>query len=633
MAHSWIVSLLTMVLLVGCGSQGNEYPDDPATPEPTEPEPTEPEPTEPEPTEPEPTEPEPTEPEPTEPPVTELKCPINDVPHFGVVSDLFTTPTWQTLADATAADDFTFTLTLASDTYGVFMYPAALGSATFTNTATNVSGAWQGATWSDGNINPNSNGPVLVMVDGVPWLAHRTDFPSLGEVSFAVDFANSGSVGDTLNCDIFGYPSASDHNLQWLADVTSQTETPIPGEPEPEPEPEPTTETCIVVDQPHYGVVSSLFTTATIEQLFEASAANDFAFSLNITDGQYGIVAYPAALGEATFRQGTSVSGPAANWDGATWAQGDTAGGSGPVMIRIDNQPWFIYRTESAGGGLQTFNVDVGRAGAINAEVECDVSEYPLASDHSLDWASVIPTTTETPLPDTAGSCRVSDLPRFGAATSNINHTTDIAALASTFTATSGQRFQQTLLASEFAYLAYPAALGEATFINESNGLVTAWAGATWNIADTVGTAFTPIVVQHQNEPWFVYRNDLVGPSSLDFSVSFERDLALNASTDCTGIDAYPGESVGTFTSNNTVVGLELYATGTVDTVLESGVVEGNEWRLNTTDLANGDYHLYFVLGVNGAQKLLAGPVTVTVTAGQLPATVHDVDAAPWILQ
>lgn len=612
--------LVMVMLLTACGSQGNDYPDT------TDPQTEEPEP---------PTEPEPEpDPEPEEP-VTNLQCPINDVPHFGVVTNLFNNPDWQSLYAADVAADLSFDLQLPSDGYGVFMYPAALGKATFINNADNTSGSWQGATWSDGSINPNSNGPVLVMVDGVPWLAHRTDFPALGDISFRVDFTRSGAVGESLSCDIFGYAAASDHNLDWLADVTSRNETPGPDEPdEPEPsEPEPTEESCLITDRPHYGVVSNLFSSPAIEQLYQASSANDFAFTLDIGSDQYGFVAYPAALGEASFRQGTSVTGPAANWNGATWAQGDSAGDTGPVMLRIDDQPWFIYRTEGAGGGSQTVNLDIARSGAINDAIECDVSDYPLASEHSFGWATVIPSTTETPLPDVAGSCRVSDLPRYGVASSNINHTTDIAALANTFSASSGQRFTVILLASEFAYLAYPAALGEATFINEANGLVTAWAGATWNIADTVGTQFTPIVVQHQNEPWFVYRYDLVGPANLDFSVSFDRDLALNASADCSNIDAYPGESVGTFTSSNTVVALELYASGTVDTALEQGIVSGNEWRLNTSDLADGDYHLYFVLGVNGAQKLLAGPITVTVTAGQLPATVHNVDSAPWILQ
>ena len=183
--------------------------------------------------------------------------------------------------------------------------------------------------------------------------------------------------------------SGPDTDLERLdAEVTGKGHD-EPDEPEPS-EPEPTEESCLITDRPHYGVVSNLFSSPAIEQLYQASSANDFAFTLDIGSDQYGFVAYPAALGEASFRQGTSVTGPAANWNGATWAQGDSAGDTGPVMLRIDDQPWFIYRTEGAGGGSQTVNLDIARSGAINDAIECDVSDYPLASEHSFGWATVI---------------------------------------------------------------------------------------------------------------------------------------------------------------------------------------------------------------------------------------------------
>ncbi|GGY56580.1 hypothetical protein GCM10011297_31750 [Bacterioplanes sanyensis] len=614
-----------LALLVGCGGQGNDYPDDVDDDNET---PTEPD----QPTEPDEPD-EPAEPDPQEP-VTELNCPINDVPHFGVVKNLYSTPSWQTLYAADGSDDFDFNLELGANQYGIFMYPAALGDASFSSGASH---GWQGATWGNGDIPSTGTGPVLVMVDGVPWLVYRTDFPSLGEASFSVEFANSGEVGDTNLCSIFDYAKAADHGLAWLADVTSLDETPTPGEPttpEPEPEPEPSTEDCRVLDQPHYGTVSNLFTAPELSQLYEASNAADFAFTLDIASDDFGILAYPAALGAAAVRQGTAITGPEANWNGARWGQGDTGGDSGPVVMRINGDPWLIYRTEASGGGAQTFNVDFTRNASINEVISCDVSTYPAAADHNLGWATVITTADETTPPDPAtGSCRVTDVPRYGVASANLNHSSDIAALANTFTSTTDERFQVTLAADEYAFLAYPAALGEVRMTNEGTGLVRAWAAATWNIADTVGTQFTPVVIEHQGQPWFVYRHDAPGVATLDYTASFDRDLALNAVADCSGIDAYPGESSGTFSSSNTVIGLELYATGTVDTALESGVVSGNEWRLNPTDQPDGNYDLYFVLGDNGSQKLLAGPIVVTVTSGTLPATAHDVDLAPWVLQ
>lgn len=87
------------------------------------------------------------------------------------------------------------TITLSAPGAGDYMYmlsPVYNGAITFTDTATNIIGGWDGASWPDNDIG-ESYGPVVisVVVNGTPedWYVYRTDFPGIGNKTWRLSYA------------------------------------------------------------------------------------------------------------------------------------------------------------------------------------------------------------------------------------------------------------------------------------------------------------------------------------------------------------------------------------------------------------------------------------------------------------
>lgn len=75
--------------------------------------------------------------------------------------------------------------------FGYLCYPKAMGLATFTDTNISIPGGWDGASWPENDVG-STNGPIEIqrqVGDTVStWYLYRTDFDSLGDVSYQVEF-------------------------------------------------------------------------------------------------------------------------------------------------------------------------------------------------------------------------------------------------------------------------------------------------------------------------------------------------------------------------------------------------------------------------------------------------------------
>lgn len=86
-----------------------------------------------------------------------------------------------------------FTINVANiNNYGYFCHPSSLGTAQFTDTNSNFTGGWDGATWPDNGSIGSTNGPLTILrtINGQPesWKLYRTDFPGIGQFTFRVDY-------------------------------------------------------------------------------------------------------------------------------------------------------------------------------------------------------------------------------------------------------------------------------------------------------------------------------------------------------------------------------------------------------------------------------------------------------------
>lgn len=91
----------------------------------------------------------------------------------------------------------------------------------------------------------------------------------------------------------------------------------------------------------------------------------------------------------------------------------------------------------------------------------------------------------------------------------------------------SGNTFTYDLVANQYAYIAYPKAMGTATFTDMANSFVGGWDGATWFDDYSNMEATGPVEVTYDGgngpEQWYVYRTDWPGPTSnsLTFRIDF----------------------------------------------------------------------------------------------------------------
>jgi hypothetical protein len=88
----------------------------------------------------------------------------------------------------------------------------------------------------------------------------------------------------------------------------------------------------------------------------------------------------------------------------------------------------------------------------------------------------------------------------------------------------SGLTLSLNLGAGEYGYYAMPASFGNATFIDQSNGLPGGWDGATWTSTDDANGFSSntgPFTVTYQGESWKVYRTDYPALGVVNFTVNF----------------------------------------------------------------------------------------------------------------
>lgn len=110
--------------------------------------------------------------------------------------------------------------------FGYLCYPKAIGLATFTDTNLGIPGGWDGASWPEGDVG-STFGPIEIqrqVGDTVStWYLYRTDFDSLGDVSYQVEFENplvdesdeqTSAQSDTFVTQIVTVPA------EWLSNKT-----------------------------------------------------------------------------------------------------------------------------------------------------------------------------------------------------------------------------------------------------------------------------------------------------------------------------------------------------------------------------------------------------------------------------
>ncbi len=115
----------------------------------------------------------------------------------------------------------------------------------------------------------------------------------------------------------------------------------------------------------------------------------------------------------------------------------------------------------------------------------------------------------------------VSDYPRFGAlAQTRVETAEDIDLLTNQFDSTDNQDFMLEAPDPMYGFFAYPAALGEASFVDLSSGISGGWEGATWPEDGSVGNTYGPLIVRKDDVDWYVYRTDssgVIAPHQVSF--------------------------------------------------------------------------------------------------------------------
>lgn len=104
----------------------------------------------------------------------------------------------------------------------------------------------------------------------------------------------------------------------------------------------------------------------------------------------------------------------------------------------------------------------------------------------------------------------ISSLPKYGSSQLANISASDIDGLINSLPSTNNQDFFLEAPVG-YGYFAYPAALGQATFIDMSTGNVGGWDGATWPSDGSVGSTSGPATVTKNGEEWYVYRTDFPG--------------------------------------------------------------------------------------------------------------------------
>jgi hypothetical protein len=564
-------------------------------------------------------------------------CLVSDLPYYGSASFPNNSLSLEYKLESTKSQEFE--LIISEGEYGFFIYPAALGEATF------FGGAWGGAAWEpyDPNSTATRNEPVIIMRDNTQWFVYRTDFPNNGRLLSKVIFANPGlSIGDSSTCHVDGLKqgdeSAFVFNLESAAEYTQPIVEALPA-----PSADNNNEICTVNALPVYGAIDL---TQSSRQLLSQSLAGFQGedFDITLLENQYGFFAYPAALGKANFYDRDFINARG-GWHGATWtpynATSEEFSVMDPIVAEVGGTFWYIYRTDSPSFGDRTHAVRFENSSLmIGDEVACDVSGMSFVDYQQLEID--IQGDTLAPMPpetsgDVEGVCTFTAMPRVGGASKNIGLATEIQALNTSFTSLENLNFTLDLPTSEYGFFAYPAALGEAVFRDENSGFTGGWDGATWDLGIIrYGNVYKsrPLVTNVNDSKWFIYRADFSGYQSLHFSVEFaNKDLALGDKVGC-DLAEFAQVSTGSVIGDDLTI-VRIFVFGDTDIELAEGVVENGEWTINTTyfdlrdvddaDLnrfnAEGLYDMYFYSS-DGTDH---GPISITVEDGKVTNDSFDI--------
>lgn len=86
-------------------------------------------------------------------------------------------------------------LNVTSGNYGYLISPVSNGAITFIDLSGGAAGGWDGAGWPTDGTEGDTLGPETIMLDfGVgaePWYLYRTDFQSLGNKAWKLQYARN----------------------------------------------------------------------------------------------------------------------------------------------------------------------------------------------------------------------------------------------------------------------------------------------------------------------------------------------------------------------------------------------------------------------------------------------------------
>ena len=563
-------------------------------------------------------------------------CVVSDLPYYGSASFPNASLSLEYKLGGTGSDEFE--LIIPENEYGFFMYPAALGEATF------YGGAWGGAAWEPDDLNSTAtrNEPVVILKDDTQWFVYRTDYTGGGRLLSHVEFSNPGlSVGESATCHVDGLKHGDVGTFNFDLGNAKRYTHPIV-EPLPAPSAENNNEICRMNALPVYGAVDlTLSSRQLLSQSLSDSHGDDF--NLTLSEKEYGFFAYPAALGKATFfdRDFFNARG---GWHGATWTPYNSTfeeySVTEPIVAEVGGTNWYIYRTDNPGLGDTTYAVRFENPGLmIGAEVACDISDMSFVDYQNLKIEvqdeELLPTPPESN-EDLEGVCTFTEMPRVGGSSEPIGLAGEVLALDKSLTSILDTSFTFNLTANEYGFFAYPAALGEAIFRDKANGFQVGLDGATWDYSRMRMYSyyeFRPLVASVDGSKWFILRTDALGSSGTEFSVEFEnKDLSLGDKAAC-DLKGFAQVSTGSVIGDD-LTATRIFVSGNTDTQLAEGIVIDGVWTINTSyfdlrDVIDPDLNRFNTEGVYdmffySSDGTVHGPAPVTVEDGEIINKIFD---------